>query len=713
MTDNHDPAQPTDPQAPGDAGNEPTPGNVRNDGPDVDDAIGNRVRPGEVRAADDDEEEEESAEDSIGNRLDAPDPNAALLAQVASPGTPGAASPAGAGKKRRKRGKKGGDRGVQGSAPPGAPGIAPSASANARPAHHHAHGGSDAQRRPFHMGDKVRARLIEIGEAGGVVDLWGKEQGVIDLRELQIEGAPEPAIGDSVDVVVMQDGSRGGNVVVTRDPQRAEQARAAVQKAFDTNELIEGLVTGVNRGGLEVDLAGVRAFCPSSQIDARFPPSVSPKALVLTRQKFKVTSLVDDGKEAIVSRRALVEAELRAKAEEARQNIKVGSVVKGRVVAVKEYGVFVDLGGIEGMIHITELTHIRGARTHDIVKVGDEVEAKVLKITGGQRPEEKPEAVAAVAAAEKTEHDEAIAAAEKALAEHDEEHGAAADAEAGGPEVEITSPGEEGTAAAAVEGVEARPGEAKDKAAGKGRREKKKPQPRSEGLPRVVLSRRAVEPDPWAGIEKKYPIGSVHAGKVARMQPFGAFIELVPGVDGLLHVSEIGGEKRIEHPNEVLKDGQAVNVRVERVEKSAHRISLSLVPEGVTEADLKKAVIPRVGSVLKAKVVEHENSGLMWAQIEGSIGKVGKGLIPPNESNQPRGADLRKAYPIGTEITVKVIEMERGRPKLSIKAALHDEERQAYRAYQRDTASKPVGTSLADKLRKLGNLTGGGGTPRT
>ncbi|MEI8258997.1 MAG: S1 RNA-binding domain-containing protein, partial [Deltaproteobacteria bacterium] len=385
MSDNHDPAQPTDPQAPVDAGTEPTPGNIRHNGPDVDDAIGNRG-PGGARA-DDDEEEDDSSEDSIGNRLDAPDPNAALLAQVASPGAPGVAPAAGTGKKRRKRGRKGGDRAVQaGGAPgvPGAPGAQP-AGAQGKPAHHHQHGGGsgDAQRRPFHMGDKVRARLITIGDAGGVVDLWGKEQGVIDLRELQVEGSPEPAIGDSVDVVVMQDGSRGGNVVVTRDPQRVELARVAVQQAFDTNELIEGLVTGVNRGGLEVDLAGVRAFCPSSQIDARFPPSVSPKALVLTRQKFKVTSLVDDGKEAIVSRRALVEADLRAKAEEARQNIKVGSVVKGRVVAVKEYGVFVDLGGIEGMIHITELTHIRGARTYDIVKVGDEVEAKVLKITGG------------------------------------------------------------------------------------------------------------------------------------------------------------------------------------------------------------------------------------------------------------------------------------------------------------------------------------------
>jgi small subunit ribosomal protein S1 len=475
-----------------------------------------------------------------------------------------------------------------------------------------------------------------------------------------------------------------------------------VQHAFQHNEVIEGVVTGVNRGGLEVDLSGIRAFCPSSQIDARFPPSVSPKALVLTRQKFKITSIVDDGKEAIVSRRALVEADLRARAEEARQHIQVGSVVKGRVVSVKEYGVFLDLGGIEGMIHITELSHIRGARPHDLVKVGEEIEAKVLKITGGHKPDEKPEATTP-APTEGEEH-EAIAAAEQALEAHDEEHAAEGEEH---PEAEAAPSTGENEAASA----EGQPGAegAKEKPAKQPRKEKKKVRSRTEGLPRVVLSRRAVEPDPWAGIEKRFPPGSVHVGKVARMQPFGAFIELVPGVDGLLHVRELGEGKRLEHPNEVLKDGQTVNVRVERVEKGAKRISLSVVPEGVTEADLKKAIIPRVGNIVKAKDVEHENNGLMWAQIEGSIGKAGKGLIPPNESNQPRGTDLRKAYPLGTEITVKVVEMERGRPKLSIKAALKDEERQAYRAYQREAASKPVGTSLADKLRaKLGNIGGGG-----
>jgi ribosomal protein S1 len=369
---------------------------------------------------------------------------------------------------------------------------------------------------------------------------------------------------------------------------------------------------------------------------------------------------------------------------------------------VKEYGVFVDLDGIEGMIHVSELTWNRSARPQDVVKVGDEIEAKVLRISGGAKPAEgkTPETNEAH---EAQEAHEAHAAHEHADAEA--EATAAPDAESATPADVAASA--EGDSAHATESAPAADGTAAD-GAKKAEKKKREPQRRNrgvlEGLPRVVLSRRAIEPDPWAGIDKRFPVGSVHQGKVARMQPFGAFIELEPGIDGLLHVSELGDGKRIEHPNEVLKDGQQVNVRVERVDRGGKRISLSMLPEGVTEQQLKNAVIPRVGMITKGKVAEHEQGGL-HVQIEGAIGKLGRGFVTDRESNQPRGTDLRKALPVGVTVTVKVVEIDRGRPKLSIRAALHDEERQAYRAYQKEATSTRVGVSLGDKLRsKLGDL---------
>ena len=222
---------------------------------------------------------------------------------------------------------------------------------------------------------------------------------------------------------------------------------------------------------------------------------------------------------------------------------------------------------------------------------------------------------------------------------------------------------------------------------------------RPEGTPRVELSRRAIEVDPWSDVHKRFPIGSVHQGKVVRMQPFGAFVELEKGLDGLLHVSEIG-DRRIEHPNEVLKESQAVTVRVTKIDRQARRIGLALLPEGITEEQLKQSVQPRPGMITTAKIVEHESFGV-FAQLDNTVGKVGRGLIMPQDSNVPRGGDLKKALPIGTEVKVKIVEIERGRLKLSIRAAIHDEERQAYRAYQQQANSTTVSVSLADKLRKL------------
>jgi small subunit ribosomal protein S1 len=220
-----------------------------------------------------------------------------------------------------------------------------------------------------------------------------------------------------------------------------------------------------------------------------------------------------------------------------------------------------------------------------------------------------------------------------------------------------------------------------------------------EGTPRVELSRRAVEKDPWSDVPRRYPVHSVHKGKVARMQPFGAFVELEKGVDGLLHVSEIG-DKRLNHPNEVLKDHQEVNVRELKIDTKARRIALGMLPEGVTEEQLKAAPQLRVGLVAMAKVVEHDSAGI-WAQLNDAFGKNGRGIILPADSNIPKGQDLRKALPVGKEVRVKVVELDRGRLRLSIRAVLQDEERAAYRAYQQQATSTTVGTSLADKLKKL------------
>ncbi len=622
---------------------------------DPEDNIGNLIAPAPAAAAarGDDEGPVEEPGDDIGNTL---------AAQAAAP----VVGDARADRPRRDRDRK--KPRADGPRPEGAQ------AGGERKGGGGNKGGADLQHRAFKVGDKVRAKILALGPGGALCDLWGKEKGVLDLRELATpEAEAPPAVGDSVDVIVLQDGTRGGgNLVVTRDPNRADRNREMVAQAFNAGDAIEGLITGINRGGLEVDIGGVRGFCPSSHIDVRVPSQSELQAMVLRREIFKITSLSD--REAVVSRRALREGEIRERAEQAVASIKVGERVKGRVVAVRDHGIFVDLGGVEGRIQLTEISHDRGTRPQDVARVGDEIEALVLRI-------DVPQAQAAAQTSE-------TPAAEAEPAE-------APAAEAAPAE------GAEAAEAPAAEGAATVEGDKGDKHA----RDKKKPQQRfsrlPEGTPRVELSRRAIEVDPWSDVNKRYPPGSVHKGKVARMQPFGAFVELEKGVDGLLHVSEIdGGGKRVQHPNEVLKEAQEVTVRVARVDRGQRRIALALVPEGVTEEQLKKSINPRQGMIVMAKIAEHDNFGV-WAQIEGTFGKVGRGYIAPPDSGQPRGADLKKSMPVGADVKVKVVEIDRGRIKLSVRAALQDEERQAYRAYQQQANATSVGVSLADKLRKL------------
>ena len=604
---------------------------------EVDDNIGNRIGPPPARplAIDDDEQPTDDGPADAG-AVDGNEDAGEAAGAEAEPGN--SLHDPSKKKRRRKKGRGAGQAAEGGSAAPQGAGHG----YNNGPAH-----------RAFKIGDKVRARVLNVGNGGVLCDLWGKEKGVLDLRELLVDN-PEPKAGDAVEVLVLQDGARGGFLVVTRDLARAERGREMAAQAYNANEPVEGLVTGLNKGGLEVDVSGVRAFCPSSQVDVRLPSLPELQAMVLSRELFRVTSMIEGGRELVVSRRALREGEVRERAEQAAANLKVGDRVKGVVVSVRDHGIYVDLGGIEGRIQLQEISHDRGARPHDIARVGDEIEAQVLRIDiPAPVPAAKPE--------------ESEAAAEAPAAEAPE---------------------------AATEGAVEAGSEGRD-------RDRKKPRfsRRPEGTPRVELSRRAIEVDPWSDVHKRFPIGSVHQGKVVRMQPFGAFVELEKGLDGLLHVSEIG-DRRIEHPNEVLKESQPVTVRVTKIDRQAKRIGLALLPEGITEEQLKQSVQPRPGMITTAKIVEHESFGV-FAQLDNTVGKVGRGLIMPQDSNVPRGGDLKKALPIGTEVKVKIVEIERGRLKLSIRAAIHDEERQAYRAYQQQANSTTVGVSLADKLRKL------------
>ncbi|MCL2449111.1 MAG: S1 RNA-binding domain-containing protein, partial [Polyangiaceae bacterium] len=401
--------------------------------------------------------------------------------------------------------------------------------------------------------------------------------------------------------VVHNDGARGGLVVLTHHPRRAERAKPIIEKAFQEKTLIDALVTGVIKGGVEVDLDGVRAFAPGSHVDLRLGADLSH--LVGKRLPFVVTQYAKRGRDVVLSRKSMLEDEARKARIEALAKLKVGEELDGIVRSVVPFGAFVDVGGIEGLVPLKEMSHNRSDGPSDVFKAGEPTRVKVVMID--------------------------------------------------------------------------------DKG-------------------KVWLSRRATIPDPWQQVAQKYSAGTRHTGKIVRLKDFGAFVELEPGVDGLIHTADLS-LKRIEDPSEVVKVGDSLEVVVSHVDGSQHKIALHPAPNGEAGDEAPQRVIPH--KPVKAKVANIESGGLV-VRILGVTGRNARGYVTAAATGTPRGTELRKAFSVGQEIEAKVIEVDprRGEVKLSIKALSDDQERNAYQQYRQQLKAEARFT-FGDLLAKKGTPT--------
>jgi len=386
-------------------------------------------------------------------------------------------------------------------------------------------------------------------------------------------------VGADFIAVVHNDGARGGLVVLTHHPNRAEKAKPLVEKAFNEKTTVMGLVTGVIKGGVEVDIDGLRAFAPGSHVDLRLGADLSH--LVSERLPFVVTQYAKRGRDLVLSRRAMLEEEAQRARAEALAKLKVGEEIDGVVRSVVSFGAFVDVGGIEGLVPLQEMSHNRADGPAQVFKAGEPTRVKVIKI---------------------------------------------------------------------------------------------------DDRGKVWLSRKATIPDPWQQVAQKYAVGTRHAGKVARLQPFGAFVELESGVDGLIHTQDLS-IKRIETPSDVVKVDDPIDVVVAHVDPVAHKIGLHPAPQGDSASEAPQRVQPH--KPVKAKVVTIESGGLV-VRVMGVTGRNARGYVTAAGTGTPRGTELRKVFSVGQEIEGKVIEIDprRGEVKLSIKALSEDQERSAYQQYR-------------------------------
>lgn len=451
-----------------------------------------------------------------------------------------------------------------------------------------------AKQRRLSVGDEVEGVVAHVGPDTVFVDLDDKQQGFFETIDLRDEHGELPVkLGDRVKAWVVD--TSGGQIKLGKRFGRDIASTERFRVAFEQGVAVEGKVTGTNKGGAEIDLGGIRGFCPFSQLDDRYVQD--PTQFVGRSLSFLITKL--DDRDVVLSRRALLEREAKGARERVLATLALGSVVKGRVSQIREFGAFVDLGGIEGLVPARELSHDR-VRPEDVVQLGDVLEVQVKSI------------------------------------------------DKKGDKTEIT------------------------------------------------LSLKALAADPWTAIEAVAPVGRVVAGQVSRLAEFGAFVRIAAGVEGLLHVSELGA--RVRRPEEVLAIGQPVLVRVLSVDAERRRIALAPASEGAAVGAEDRGGSVVVGAIVKAVVEKVENYGVV-VQIAGTKGRAGRATIPNAETATRPGTDLRREFPVGREVTAKVIEAGEKRVRLSMRAAAEDAERAEFDSFRASQGASGMGT-LGDLLKK-------------
>ena len=538
----------------------------------------------EARPLEADSEPSEPAEQSAENRET---PSVLPGEDAGGPPGAGASEPPGPGDKKKRRRKKkkkpnaeAGDGGSQ--RPP-------------RPS---------SERAPFHVGEEVFGKVTALLDTAVMVDLSGKALAIFDRGEMDPDDLV-PSVADRFVARVHNDGARGGLVVLTRKPLREEEAKPRVEQAAKDGTLISGLVTGAIKGGVEVDIDGLRAFAPASGMDLH-PAHANFQGLVGQRMDFKVLQYKNAGRDVVVTRRPMLEAEAHERRKHALAELSEGSVMKGTVRTVVDWGAFVALPeaeNLEGLIHISEASHDPRARIADLFKAGDEIEVQITKI---------------------------------------DEKG------------------------------------------------------------KIWLSRKALIEDPWAASKQKYPPGKRVTGKVARIEPFGAFIEIEEGVDGLLHVSDLSFD-RVEHPQDLLKVGDTIDVVVHHFDQRNKKIALHPAPPPERAEEAPQRI--QRGATIKVEVVKAEGPGVV-VRVLGVTGRGARGFIPAGQTATSRGTDLRKHFQPGQQLDVKVVDIDprRGEPKLTIRGLHEDEERRAHREYRQKLKAESSFGTLGDLLQKKLNL---------
>ena len=532
-------------------------------------------------------------------------------------------------------------------------------------------------------GEIVRGRVVHIGRDSVLVDVGYKSEGIIDLDEFPDQGR-YLQVGEEVDVLLEEKEDSEGQVILSKEKANRIKIWDDISKKYDNNDVVDGVVVARIKGGLTVDI-GLKAFLPGSQIDLR--PVRNLDKLIGERLQMRIIKLNKRRGNIVLSRRVLLEEERQRAKEKTLASLAEGQIIEGVVKNITEYGAFIDLGGIDGLLHITDMSWGRVNHPSELFAIGDKVRVMVLKF------DQEHERVSL--GLKQMTPDPWMDVAEK-YPETSRVSGKVVSITDYGAFVEL----EEG-----IEGLVhvsqmswARRTRHPSKIVNIGDTIEAVVLSVDKDKKRISLGMKQIEPNPWTTVDERYPVGSEVEGKVRNLTDFGAFIALEEGIDGLIHISDMSWTQRVKHPSEILKKGQKVRAVVLNVDKENERLSLGLKQMELdpwTQVQTKY----HVGQDVRVKVVKVTNFGA-FAELEDGV----EGLIHLSELSREKITAPEEVVSVGQELDAKIIkiDIETRKIGLSVRAFMEDNERQEVLEVNRQaTETVTIGDTAPEEMMTL------------
>jgi small subunit ribosomal protein S1 len=505
----------------------------------------------------------------------------------------------------------------------------------------------DDSMRNLTEGEIVPGRVIGITSNSVIIDVGYKSEGLVPIEEfLDRDGKLTVQEGEEVDVLLEKTEDLEGHVLLSRSKAQRMRRWTEVEKAYKDGRIIKGRVTDRIKGGLTVDV-GLRAFLPGSLVDIK--PVKNLESLRGLELEFKVISLDRRRNNIVLSRKAVLETELAKKKAETLTRLEEGARLKGVVKNITDYGVFIDLGGIDGLLHITDISWGRVNHPSEHFSVGDEVEVAVLKFDpdtervslGYKQKSEDPWTL--------VDKKYPIGSRVRGKVVSLVDYGAFVEIEEGVEGLihvsemswtkKVVNPAKILEVGHEVEAIVSE---------------------LDMDQRRISLSLRQTERNPWEELKDTHPEGTIIEGKVRNLTEFGAFVEITDGIDGLIHVSDMSWTKRVKHPSEVLKKGDTVRARITNIDVENQRVSLSIKEFMPNEWD-DFAHSHRVGDVLEGRVVNVTDFGLFIDIYNGL-----EGLAHVSEIEVPGGGKLEDHYTVGGWVRARILRIEEDDKKVGL-----------------------------------------------